>query len=36
MLNYSNLSQRLLDADYAVRGRIVQRAQELEKKEKTY
>ena len=31
MLNYSNLSQRLLDADYAVRGRIVQRAQELEK-----
>jgi aspartate/methionine/tyrosine aminotransferase len=31
MIKYSNLSQRLLDADYAVRGRIVKRAQELEK-----
>ncbi len=31
MIQYSNLSQRLLDADYAVRGRIVTRAQELEK-----
>lgn len=31
MLKYNNLSQRLLDADYAVRGKIVTRAQELEK-----
>lgn len=31
MLNYNGLSQRLLAADYAVRGRIVTRAQELEK-----
>lgn len=31
MLNYNNLSQRLIDADYAVRGRVVTRAQELEK-----
>lgn len=34
MLNYINLSQRLIDADYAVRGRIVIRAQELEKQGK--
>ena len=34
MLNYINLSQRLIDADYAVRGRIVIRAQELENKVK--
>lgn len=34
MLKYNNLSQRLLDADYAVRGRIVTRAQELEKEGK--
>lgn len=31
MINYNNLSQRLIDADYAVRGRIVTRAQELER-----
>lgn len=34
MLNYNNLSQKLIDADYAVRGRIVTRAQELEKEGK--
>ncbi len=34
MLNFNNLSQRLLDADYAVRGRIVTRAQDLEKQGK--
>lgn len=34
MLKYNDLSQRLLDADYAVRGKIVTRAQELEKEGK--
>lgn len=34
MINYNNLSQRLIDAEYAVRGKIVTRAQELEKQGK--
>lgn len=34
MIKYTNLSQRLIDADYAVRGRIVTRAQELERQGK--
>lgn len=33
-LNYNNLNQRLLNAEYAVRGRLVIRAQELEKQGK--
>lgn len=31
MLSLNNLTQRLLNSQYAVRGKIVQRAEELEK-----